>query len=451
MSSGNRGGVAGEHARTRLPLFVAPTSEGNHHNTLAPPLAPIGCWRLEAARFDFDSSVVRPEAKAELALLAALMRRMGEPVPALFGHADPVGDDEYNKTLSGRRAAAVYGLVTRDVELWDRLYAQPFSTDNWQSTAMPRMRELTGQPVSTPRKEVFAAYMDALCQDEAGQPFAIPKAQFLGRGADPDGKADYQGCSEFNPILVFSRAEGQGLEANREERNRQNAPNRRVLMLLFPPGFHVEPSSWPCPRTKEPSAGCRAHFWPDGDQRRAQQERRREYEADHDTFACALYDGMARRSPCERLRRTLELRLFGPSKDPIPHAPYRLTVLGIADVREGTADANGVLTEEGLLVGSRVVVDYGDPRLGQSPVVRDYCISLVLEASDGATEEELARRRLNNLGYPPTQFLSDALRAFQRDYGLAQSGTLDDATRNALEAAAERGKSRSDIARGELG
>lgn len=446
-----RGGVAGEHARRRLPLFVAPTSDGDHHNTLEPPLAPIGCWRIEAARFDFDSSVVRPEAKDELALLAGLVQRMGEPVPAVFGHADPVGDDEYNKTLSGRRAAAVYGLVTRDLELWDRLYTQPFSTDDWRSTALPLMREVTGQSVSTPRKEVFAAYMDAICQDEAGQPFSIPKEQFLGGGADPDGKADYQGCGELNPILVFSQAEGQALQSNRDERNRENAPNRRVLILLFPPGFHVEPASWPCPRAKEPSAGCRSQFWPDGEERRAQQDRRREYERDHDTFACALYDGMARRSPCEGLRRNLVLRLFGPNKDAIPNAPYRLTMLGIADVREGIADANGVLTEEGLVVGSRVVVDYGDPRHGQDPVLLAYCISLVLEADEGVAEDAIARRRLNNLGYPPTEFLSDALRAFQHDYGLEKNGELDAATRDALEAAAERGKSKSDIAAGDLG
>ena len=79
--SGNRGGVAGEHPRRRLSLFVAPTSSGDHHNTLAPPLAPVGCWRLEAARFDFDSSVVRPEAKAELTLLAALVKGL---LPAII-------------------------------------------------------------------------------------------------------------------------------------------------------------------------------------------------------------------------------------------------------------------------------------------------------------------------------------------------------------------------------
>ena len=433
-----RGGLAREHARRRLPLYVAPTSDGDHHNTLEPPLAPIGCWRIEAARFDFDSSVVRPEAKAELTLLAALVQRMGQPVPAVFGHADPVGDDEYNKTLSGRRAAAVYGLVTRDVELWDRLYTQPFSTDDWQSTALPLMRQVTGQPVSTPRKLVFAAYMDAICQDEAGQPFAIPREQFLGGGADPDGKADYQGCGEFNPILVFSQAEGQALQSNREERNRENAPNRRVLVLLFPPGFHVEPGSWPCPRAKEPSTGCRPHFWPDGDQRRAQQDRRREYEVDHDTFACALYDGMARRSPCEGLRKTLVVRLVGPDGQPVAGAHYHVDLGG--DPRDGVADAAGCVREPDVVAPATVIVEFGDPRRHTVDVrpYRAFVDLTLLDRRDDASFHE----RLYNLGYPRSTFPSDAIEAFQRDRELPPTRTLDEATKAALLAAHDEGEPR---------
>src|ERR1035441_9549451 len=42
---------------------------------------------------------------------------------AIFGHADPVGSDIYNKKLSGRRAMAVYGLLTRDLSIWEELYS----------------------------------------------------------------------------------------------------------------------------------------------------------------------------------------------------------------------------------------------------------------------------------------------------------------------------------------
>jgi len=371
-------------------------------------------------------------------LRGALYERIGEPVPAVFGHADPVGDDEYNKTLSGRRAAAVYGLVTRDVDLWDRLYAQPFSTDDWRTSAVPRMRELTGQPVSTPHKEVFAAYMDAICQHPDGRPFVIPKEQFLGRGLDADGKADYQGCGELNPILVFSQAEGQALQSNREERNQQNAPNRRVLMLLFPPGFHVDPASWPCPRAKEGSGGCRPHFWPDGDQRRAQQDRRREYEKDRDTFACALYDAMARRSPCEGLRKALVVRLLGPDGQPIAGAHYRVDLGG--DLREGLADGDGYVREADVVAPATALVEFGDPRW-HAEDVRPYRAEVDLTLHERRDDESF-HLRLYNLGYPRTTYPSDAIEAFQRDWELPPTRTLDDATKAALLAAHDEGQPR---------
>jgi peptidoglycan hydrolase-like protein with peptidoglycan-binding domain len=465
------GGVSARHpARIALPLVVA-ASTGAERNTIRMRPLPIGCWRLEDVRFDFDSSLIRPDARGELAELAKLWHEAGEPPMSIFGHADPVGDDEYNKTLSGRRARAVYGLLTRDLDGWEQLYAQPFSSDDWHKTAVAMMvpavgaadvRDFQTQNGLTPdgaagpdtRRALFRAYMDAICRDPDDHPFQVQKTDFLGRGEDPGGKADFQGCSELNPILVFSRDEDQQFRdpSRRDERNQDNQPNRRVLVFLFPVGAHVPPAAWPCPRTSEPTAGCRAMLWPDAEVRRNPQDARREYERTHDTFACAFYDGMARTSPCETKRKALTIRLFGPNKDAIPNAPYRLTVLAVNDVREGTADGNGVLAEANLLVPSRVTIDYGDPRLGQDPVVRAYSISLMLDAGDGATDEQVARRRLNNLGYPATAFLSDALRAFQHDYGLAENGQLDDAaTRDALEAAAERGKSRSDIAKGDLG
>src|SRR5690348_15309553 len=99
-------GVAALHRpRRSLPVLIAPTLAAEL-NTLMLPALPLACWRLEAARFDFDSSVVRPEAEPELGQLAAMFDTVGGPALSVFGHADPVGDDEYNKALSGRRARA---------------------------------------------------------------------------------------------------------------------------------------------------------------------------------------------------------------------------------------------------------------------------------------------------------------------------------------------------------
>jgi hypothetical protein len=153
--------------------------------------------------------------------------------------------------------------------------------------------------------------MDATCVDPEGQPFRLEKTDFLARGADPAGKGDYQGCGELNPVLVFSEEERQRFAQafDKTERNRENAPNRRVLIYLFRPGARVDPARWPCPRAEEGPAGCKERLWSDADARRAPGDARRTYSATGDTFACRFYDRFAARSPCEGARPALATAL----------------------------------------------------------------------------------------------------------------------------------------------
>jgi hypothetical protein len=455
------GGVASDHAgRVVLPARVATTTL-QQFNTLRPPLFPIACWRMDDLRFDFDSSFVKPEAQLEFSALAVLWNGAGKPPLSIFGHADPVGDDEYNKKLSGRRATAIYAVLTRKTELWEQLYSQPFEGDNWGTRSVQAMLGALGNdagpidgsmgprtsaavkdfqsahglaadgvPGPQTRSQMFQAYMDALSPG-----FQLADGDFLGRGQDPDGKGDYQGCSEFNPVLVFSQdQEKQFAQPGRKaERDAANASNRRVVAFLFPSGTKVNPGHWPCPRTKEGTSGCKAMFWPDGDYRRNPQADRREYEHDHNTFACRFYDGMARRSPCEIVRKTLMIRLLDGSKKPIVNAAYRLTI-GSFDVRDGTArnlaGQDGWLVEQNVLAPSRCSVAFGapdiaDPAAGLFP----YHLEVFLD-SDAGDPDETARRQLSNLGYTPDLSLEGAVRGFQNDYKISPvTGQLDALTR----------------------
>jgi hypothetical protein len=71
-----------------------------------------------------------------------------------FGHADPVGNDNYNKILSGRRAAAVYGMLTHDAAIWEDLFsntgrfALPAVGDRWGDEALQTMLAEVGQTPS---------------------------------------------------------------------------------------------------------------------------------------------------------------------------------------------------------------------------------------------------------------------------------------------------------------
>ena len=111
------GGVAASHPEPEAQLIrVAPTTETSA-NTVRAFLIPVGCWRIDDVRFDFDSSVVLPGAYKEMALLAGLVKEHPGAPLSLFGHADPVGDDDYNKRLSGRRVRAIYAMLIRDAAI----------------------------------------------------------------------------------------------------------------------------------------------------------------------------------------------------------------------------------------------------------------------------------------------------------------------------------------------
>src|SRR5262249_29519624 len=147
----------------------------------------------------------------------------------------------------------------------------------------------------------FRVYMDDRCHDPGGAAYQLTKADFLARGADAGGKGDLQGCSEFNPVLVFSKAEDAAYQkaADKTARDLDNAPNRRVVAYLFNPGSKVDPAKWPCPPVTQPTAGCRARFWSDGNTRRSPQALRRRFDDKQDTFACRFYHTIATFSPCE--------------------------------------------------------------------------------------------------------------------------------------------------------
>lgn len=64
--------------------------------------------------FDFDSSELRPEARANLADLAQVLGERREDYELLIaGHTDSVGSDDYNQRLSERRAQAAADYLMR--------------------------------------------------------------------------------------------------------------------------------------------------------------------------------------------------------------------------------------------------------------------------------------------------------------------------------------------------
>ncbi len=449
--------TAGLHPEQRTYEAHAGPTAAPAHVTVRAAILPFACWRVDDVRFEHDSSIVRPEVAPALAELAALIGQNTvdgrAPVLAVFGHADPTGSDAYNKPLSGRRAQAIYALLARRADLWEALYAKPHGGDDWAADrAVPLYLGLLGYGADSserrrfqgdhglavdgdigPRSRavLFERAMGALC------PLVVPAEGFLGRGLDPQGKADYQGCGELNLAVVLAQAEEAALASKPAERAAAHAPNRRVMVFLFRPGTHVDPARWPCPRAGEGAGGCTKRLWSDGEARRQPGPAPRRFADTQDTFACRFYHRLADRSPCEGVLPALRLRLYGADGAFVAHAPYRVVVDGV--VRPGRADARGVLVERFSTLPPVCTVEWGDeaapgPPAAGAPLAHVAEIHLGIDPLDDS--DERAAQRLRNLGYKRGPALVDDVLSFQHDqqaaYGLQLTGLLDPPTRAAL-------------------
>lgn len=115
--------------RPAAPPPAAPSAERPGPVTVPPLPGPTAMQapELRAAfrvEFDFNSAVIRPESRAILDKVAAVMGTAGTTRFRIIGHTDAVGGDAANLALSKRRAAAVVEyLVSRHHIRADRLEA----------------------------------------------------------------------------------------------------------------------------------------------------------------------------------------------------------------------------------------------------------------------------------------------------------------------------------------
>ncbi len=427
-SGGAKSAKAGAERST---FRVAATAEKSL-NTIRPGLFPIACLRFDDTHFASGTSFVLPSSRPSLHLLHEMLaEREGSPI-SLFAHADPTGDDDRNKQWSGRRALALLGVLAHRVDIWETLYDGPMEGDSWgvpmiqlvlrvlpkggtsggrdepyfkgdfsfdlteetrEALAAFQADEAVGtggELDSATRQRLFQRYFEYLTRPPGGEAAVLGPERFLGRLADPDYRVDVQGCSEHNPVLVFSEAEQNFFDAQGHEvqRGAENAANRRVLVLIFPKGAEVTAAEWPCPRAVDGSATCRSRFWSDGLNRISPGNERRLFESTRDTMACRFYHRFVDKSPCERTVKLvgLHLRILDAEGAPRKLVPYRLVV--------GDLVFEGLTGKDGGLVHA-IPADATSGKLTMNGFERTLVIGPVVDAEDDVGSS----MRLQNLAF----------------------------------------------------
>ncbi len=95
----------------------------------------VSALRLEGVFFEFDKAVLTAESVATLDAAIAVIKASGAPRLEVAGHTDSLGDDDYNMTLSQRRAIAVQNYFIEHGIDEERLQARGYgksqpSSDN---------------------------------------------------------------------------------------------------------------------------------------------------------------------------------------------------------------------------------------------------------------------------------------------------------------------------------
>ena len=107
VHSSSDGGVAGQHPQPGRPADYCRSDHRGSVQQIDLPPPVVACFRVDDIRFAFDSSFVtsnpgddKNDIRAELRLLAQLLKDNTQCPLSVYGHADPVGSDDYNKKLT---------------------------------------------------------------------------------------------------------------------------------------------------------------------------------------------------------------------------------------------------------------------------------------------------------------------------------------------------------------
>lgn len=137
-------------SRLLAPVYVPTTRSrsGNPSGLASTAFRSFGVREVAVpVQFYFDSVEFTEKGRAAAADLIDYLERQGMPAITLIGHADPVGDPEYNRGLSLRRAQAVADRLqahgySGEVRVEGRGQDEPFRVDDPGRYSLAELHQL---------------------------------------------------------------------------------------------------------------------------------------------------------------------------------------------------------------------------------------------------------------------------------------------------------------------
>jgi len=163
--------------------------------------------------FDFDKSDIRPDSRPVLDEAASILRENKQVTISVEGHTDAMGSDEYNQSLSIRRAEAVFrymvnrGVAPERMEVFGYGESRPVA-DNDTESGRAQNRRVELHVVNQPAPQQIAP---------AAAPVAAPVAADPVVESDDADDVDDEEEESGEPAYIEATDDGGDDEADGDE------------------------------------------------------------------------------------------------------------------------------------------------------------------------------------------------------------------------------------------
>lgn len=342
--------------------------------------------RLRGLLFDTNKAFLLPSALPDLKRIRRVYEDNNPSKLLVVGHTDTTAEPSINDPLSLERAKSTLAYLQDDVDAWLAFYGTKLpESRRWGAIEDAHMRQAVnaargdeGANLLT-RKELIAAYMQL-------DGIELDSGEF-------DIEAKAHGCGENFPVDDTGAALDQAPEDAKEDNL-----DRRVELFFFDTEFGVAPAA---PGDVSPKGSTQYPTW------------RKNSEI--------LEFG----APGTNVR-LVSIKLLGANRQPLGLTAWTLTHEKGQDAGKTGADGVVLARVPSTVTSATLRHDLGE-------------IELQIEELPPIDRVLGAQQRLVNMGYPcPTSDALDAetqaaLRAFQADEGLTESGDLDAETQARLQ------------------